>query len=227
MKIFADGADLDTMVMQQTLVDGFTTNPSLLRKAGVSNYLDFARRAVAAISKPISFEVIADTIPEMELEARRLNQLGSQVYVKIPITTTRGQNCLPAAMRLSLSGVKVNITAVMSHPQIQGAIETIGGLAPAIVSVFAGRIADTGRDPTSYITTAVVNRSRFSNVEVLWASPREVLNVYQARKLGCDIITLTPDLLKKLALEDKNLEEYSLETVLMFATDAAAAGLSL
>lgn len=230
IKLFADGANIDEMIAlaQNTGISGFTTNPTLMRKAGVTDYRAFAQQAIAAIpDKPISFEVIADDLLTMNTQALELASWGQNVYVKIPITTTSGESTLQMVKCLSLVGVKINVTAVMTMHQIQDAIDTVGGLAPTIVSVFAGRIADTGEDPMPFITTALVNSYRFSNVEVLWASPREVFNVYQADRVGCHIITATPDILKKLSLIGRDLAGYSLETVKMFYDDAVKAGLTL
>lgn len=230
IKLFADGADVGEMFIlsNHSYISGFTTNPTLMRKSGITNYRAFAELALRAIpDKPISFEVIADDLVMMDVQARQLAALGPNVYVKIPITTTSGESTLQLVKCLSLSGIKINITAVMTIHQIQDAIDTVGGLAPVIVSVFAGRIADTGEDPIPYITTALVNARRFSNVEILWASPREVLNVYQAERVGCHIITATSDILKKLSLAGRDLAEYSRETVQMFYDDAVKAGFTL
>lgn len=230
VKLFADGADIKEMIefARNPAIAGFTTNPTLMRKAGVTNYRAFARRAIAAIpGRPISFEVIADDLETMERQAREIASWGPHVYVKIPITRTSGDSNLLLVERLARERIKINITAVMTSHQIYDTIEIVGGLAPAIVSVFAGRIADTGKDPMPYIKTALMRAAPFKNVQILWASPREVYNVYQADQMGCHIITATNDLLRKLALRDRDLSKYSLETVKMFYDDAVRAGLAL
>jgi transaldolase len=228
--IFADSADLATMLTlaRTTTVRGFTTNPTLMRKAGVRDYRQFARALVAAIpDRPISFEVIADKFDDMEAQAREIAGWGDLLYVKIPVTNTRGEPSAELIHRLSHSGVQVNVTAVMSLRQVEEVAGTLAGGAPAIVSVFAGRIADTGRDPVPLVCQAVRVLTAVPLARVLWASPRELLNVFQAEQAGCHIITVTPDILAKLPLIGVDLERLSLDTVRMFRNDAVAAGLAL
>ena len=224
--LYADGADIEQMHKVSKLVEGFTTNPSLLRKAGVKDYEAFAHRVINSFPyKPISFEVFADELDQMESQAWKISSWGANVYVKIPITNTKGISCCPLIARLGSTGVKVNVTAILCYSQIDEVFDALSD-APAIVSVFAGRIADTGRDPKSFINHALRKKKSFVH-QVLWASPRQVFDVYIAESLGCDIITCTPDLIAKLPLEGKPLKDYSLETVKMFYEDAKAAGYSL
>jgi transaldolase len=230
IKLFADGADQAGMLemYRNPLIQGFTTNPTLMRKAGVADYRAFARDVLAAIpDRPISFEVFADDEAGMERQAREIAGWGDNVYVKIPITNTGGTPTTALVYRLSASGVKVNVTAIMTLAQVRAVAEAIGGGAPCYVSVFAGRIADTGRDPVPLMAEAVGILSRHPNAELLWASPRELLNVFQADAIGCHVITATNDILQKLRLVGKNLDDYSLETVKMFFDDARAAGYRL
>jgi len=235
IKIFADGASLPALreLASDARIAGFTTNPTLMRQAGVTDYRAFAREALALVgNKPISFEVFADEFPEMERQAREIARFGENVYVKLPITNTRGVSALPLVHTLSQSGVKVNLTALCTLEQVEQGAEALRGGAPSVVSVFAGRIADTGRDPMPLMTTAVslcaaACKGVASPIELLWASPRELLNLVQAEQVGCQIITVTPDLLKKLALIGKDLGEFSLETVQMFHRDASSAGYEL
>lgn len=235
IKLFADGADLDEMrwlSLPRSVLDpdiaGFTTNPTLMRKARVTDYESFARQVVAAIpDKPISFEVCADDLVEMERQARVIASWGEHVYVKIPCCMTNGATTASVVRALSHSGVKVNVTAVMSLYQIALAVTALTGGAPSIVSVFAGRIADTGRDPVPVIEKAVKMVAAHPQIEILWASPRELLNVFQAEAIGCHIITASADILKKLHLVGKDLDAYSIETVKMFRDDAIAAGYTI
>jgi transaldolase len=229
-KIFADGAELDGMLAlyRQPFIKGFTTNPTLMRKAGLTDYRAFAHDVVRAIpDRPISFEVFSDEFDEMERQAREIATWGSHVYVKIPVTNTRREPAYDLIERLSHAGVKVNVTAVMTLRQVEDIMARLKGGAPSNVSVFAGRIADTGRDPLPLMTEAVRLLSVEPKAELIWASPRELLNVFQANDIGCHIITVTHDILKKLSLVDKDLDDYSLETVKMFYDDAKAAGFSL
>ncbi len=207
-------------------IAGFTTNPTLMRQAGVTDYRAFARDVLAQIrDKPISFEVFADDFAEMELQARHIASWGDNVYVKIPITNTRGQSATPLVGALAAAGVKINVTALCTLEQVRQTARALRGGAPSVISVFAGRVADTGRDPVPLMKEALaVCRAEDPRIELLWASPREVLNIVQAAEVGCDIITVTNDLLKKLDLIGKDLEEFSLETVRMFHRDAATAG---
>jgi transaldolase len=210
-------------------IAGFTTNPTLMRKAGVSDYRAFAREVLAAIrDKPISFEVFADELTEMRRQARELATWGDNVYVKVPITNTRRQPTTALVRELSGAGVKLNVTALCTLEQVRDTAQALAGGAPAVISVFAGRIADTGRDPVPLMKEALgICRAADPRIELLWASPRELLNIVQAADIGCDIITVTNDLLAKLALVGKDLAEFSLETVQMFHRDAQAAGYEL
>jgi transaldolase len=229
-KIFADGAELDGMLAmyREPHIKGFTTNPTLMRKAGITDYRAFAKQVVAAIpDRPISFEVFSDEFADMERQAREIATWGPHVYVKIPVTNTRREPAYDLVHRLSHAGVKLNVTALMSLDQVRHVVEALKGGAPSNVSVFAGRIADTGRDPVPHMRAALEILRAEPNAELIWASPRELLNVFQAHEMGCHIITVTNDILKKLSLVGKDLDEYSLETVQMFYNDARAAGFEL
>jgi transaldolase len=229
-KIFADGADLAGMLdmYAKPYIKGFTTNPTLMRKAGILDYRAFARKVVCAISdRPISFEVFSDEFHEMEPQARDIASWGDNVYVKIPVTNTRGQSAADLVRRLSQDGIKVNVTALMTLDQVQEMTCAVQGGAPSCLSVFAGRIADTGRDPIPLMTEALRIMKRAPLAELIWASPRELLNIIQADEIGCHIITVTNDILKKLTLVGYSLSDYSLDTVKMFYSDAQAAGFSL
>lgn len=228
--VFADGASLEAMVSahRQGLAQGFTTNPTLMAKAGVADYRAFAREVLDAIPDlPISFEVTADELPDMGRQAREISSWGENVYVKIPVMNTRGENTIPLVEALSREGVKVNVTAVLTLEQVASVVDAVAPDVPSIVSVFAGRIADTGRDPVPVVRAAVALAARRPSLRVLWASPREVLNVYQAEACGCHIIALTPELIGKLHLRGKDLTEFSRETVQMFYDDACRAGYEL
>lgn len=230
VKIFADGANQAEMFSLYRIpyVHGFTTNPTLMRKAGIRDYKRFAREILELIrDRPISFEVFADDFLEMEQQAYQLASWGSNVYVKIPVTNTKRESSAPLVARLSAAGVKINVTAILTLDQVREACRALEGGAPACVSVFAGRIADTGRDPVPLMQAAIEIARHAPNVEIIWASPRELLNVFQANAIGCHIITVTSDLLKKLELVGKDLAEYSLETVQMFYQDALASGYEL
>ena len=230
VKLFADGADRAEMLALRAnpLIRGFTTNPTLMRKAGVTDFEAFARDVLAGIPDlPLSFEVFDDAFPEMERQARKISGWGDNVYVKIPVTNARGEPATDLICRLSHAGVKVNVTAILSLAQVRDVVRALAGGAPAFVSVFAGRIADTGRDPVPLMAAAVELLGLSPNAELIWASPRELLNVFQADAVGCHIITATTDVLRKLTLVGKDLEEYSLETVQMFHRDAAASRLSI
>ena len=230
VKLFADGADKSAMLSlyRNPLIKGFTTNPTLMRKAGVADYEAFARDVLEAIpDRPISLEVFADEFPEMERQARKIAGWGQNVYVKIPITNTRREPSLDLVRRLTQSGIKVNVTAILTLDQVSDISLVLRGGAPAYVSVFAGRIADTGRDPVPVMAAAVEIARPAPNVEIIWASPREVLNVMQANLVGCHIITATSDVLKKLDLFGKDLHDYSQETVRMFYDDAAKSRFAL
>jgi transaldolase len=230
VKIFADGADKNGMLamLEKPYIKGFTTNPTLMRKSGVENYEAFARDVLAAITKhPISFEVFADDELEMERQGREIAAWGSNVYVKIPVTNTRGVSTAPLVRRLSADGIKLNVTAMMTVEQVSEICTALRGGAPACVSVFAGRIADTGRDPIPLMRDALEVISQHPTVELIWASPRELLNIFQADAIGCHIITVTNDVLAKLGGVGKDLCEFSLETVRMFFDDARSASLSI
>ena len=230
IKLFQDGAELDRMIAarKRGQVDGFTTNPTLMRKAGVSDYKDFAQRVIAAIPDlPISFEVFSDDFDVMEREAREIASWGGDTYVKIPITNTKGVSAAPLIRKLSAEGYSLNVTAILTLDQVAAVASAAAADARTIVSVFAGRIADTGVDPVPMMTKAVAMLKSLPKAELLWASPREVLNVVQAQECGCHIITATPDLIAKVPLFGKDLRQYSLETVKMFHDDARAAGYSL
>ncbi len=230
VKIFADGADLNGIVdcSLNPLIKGFTTNPTLMRKAGVNDYAAFAREVLHAIpDKPISFEVFADEFSEMEAQALEISSWGPQVIVKIPVTNTKGMNSVPLIRRLARSGVRMNVTALMTLEQVKVAAECLADAPAGYISVFAGRVADTGRDPLPMMAEAVCVLSGRPHIELIWASPRELLNIFQANDIGCHVITVTNDLLKKLSLVGKSLEEYSLETVQMFHHDAVKAGYTL
>jgi len=230
IKIFADGAKISDMVaaLRDGAVSGFTTNPTLMRQAGVADYKSFALDVLKEIRHlPVSFEVFADELDEMERQARDIATWGENVYVKIPVSNTKGVSTAPLIASLSQSGIKLNVTAILSLSQVEAVVEALAPQTPAVVSVFAGRIADTGRDPVPLMRRALSICAAKPLAELLWASPREVLNIYQADEIGCHIITVTPDLLKKLSLRDKDLAEYSLETVAMFYRDATASSFRL
>jgi transaldolase len=230
VKIFADGADLASMIelARQSWVKGFTTNPTLMAKAGVCDYHTFADSVLAAIpDRPISFEVFSDEFVEMERQARTISAWGNNVWVKIPVTNTQGQPSAALIRRLSHGGIKVNVTAVMTLPQVQQVVEAVRGGAPSCISVFAGRIADTGRDPVPLMAAAVELLAVEPQAELVWASPRELLNIFQADAIGCHIITVTTDILKKLALIGRDLDEFSLDTVKMFHADGQRVRFSL
>jgi transaldolase len=230
IKIFGDGADLATI--QRTSLDprikGFTTNPSLMRAAGVGDYREFGCAALGMVrDRPICFEVLGDDLATITHEAREIASWGPNVYVKLPVTTTRGEFCGPAIAQLAREGVKVNVTAILTLSQIERVRDVLDADTPAIVSVFAGRIADTGRDPVAMMAEALDILSDRPAAQLLWASPRELLNLFQADAIGCHIITLSADLLKKFDLVGKDLDVYSRETVAMFRNDALAAGYEL
>ena len=230
VKIFADGADLASMVelAAQPYIKGLTTNPTLMKQAGITDYQLFAKEVLNQItSKPISFEVFADDHDEMLRQGLLIASWAENVYVKVPVTTTDGTSCVPLIRELSSHGVKLNVTALMTVDQVREVLEALAPAVPAIISVFAGRIADTGRDPMPIMREALDVMKARPEVELIWASPRELLNVFQADEVGCHIITATPDVLKKLALIGKDLTQYSVETVQMFHRDATAAGFQL
>jgi transaldolase len=227
VKIFADGANLQGLLelADQPHIAGFTTNPTLMRQSGVSDYEGFARKVLEHITdRPISFEVFADDHREMVRQAHLIASWGGNVYVKIPVTDTRGQSTAGVVRELATSGVHLNVTALMTLGQVEAVTSTLAGGPGAVISVFAGRVADTGRDPVPLMRAALETMAPHPELELLWASPREILNVCQADDLGVHIITVTHDLLKKLALLGRDLDAFSLETVRMFHTDATTAG---
>jgi transaldolase len=230
VKLFADGADKAGMLEMygNPLIQGFTTNPTLMRKAGISDYRTFAKEILAAIpDRPISFEVFADEFDEMEKQALEIFSWGQSVNVKIPVTNTRKEPSYDLLKRLAKAEVRVNVTALMTLDQVREVSASLAEGPPSYVSVFAGRIADTGRDPMPYMAAAVELLRPYPQLELIWASPRELLNVFQADTVGCQIITATNDILKKLSLVGKNLHDYSLETVMMFHKDARSASYQL
>ncbi len=227
IKIFSDGADIKEMVSayKAKSVDGFTTNPTLMRKAGVTNYEQFAKDVLKEIKDmPISFEVFSDDIPEMEREARIIASWGDNVYVKIPIMNTKGESTVPLIQKLSHEGIKLNITAILTIKQVMAVADALSPDTPSIVSVFAGRIADIGLDPIPLMKESARILSPNPNAELLWASSRELLNLMHAKASGAHIITIPPDILKKTPNIGKDLSELSLDTVKMFYNDAQSAG---
>jgi transaldolase len=230
VKLFADGADLAGMkeMAANPMIKGFTTNPTLMKKAGISDYKAFAREVLAAIpDRPVSFEVFADDFAEMEAQGLEIASWGRNVNVKIPVTNTRREFAGNVIERLSKAGVQVNVTALLTLDQVKRVTERLDARTPAIISVFAGRIADTGVDPLPIMKASVEAMKSKPKAELIWASPRELLNVFQADAVGCHIITATNDILKKLSLVGKDLDNYSLETVEMFYKDAKAAGYTI
>lgn len=230
IKIFADGADMDHILAlyKDKNISGFTTNPTLMKKSGITDYEKFGREVLAAIpDRPVSLEVFADEIDEMAKQARAIASWGGQVNVKIPVMNTKGEPTGDLIKELSAEGIVLNITAIFTEEQVQMVCDALYEDTPAIVSVFAGRIADTGQDPIPAMTSYRDILKAKPKAELLWASPREVLNIYQADWMGCHIITVTPDLLKKLNLAGKDLHQYSKETVEMFYNDATSAGYSI
>jgi transaldolase len=231
IKIFADGADEKGMreLAANPLIKGYTTNPTLMRAAGLTDYEAFAKRVLEFITDdPISFEVFADDFDEMERQGRKITKWGTNVYVKIPITNTKGESSAEVMKHLACGeGIRLNITGMLTLAQVRTSTEVLAGGPSCIISVFAGRVADTGRDPVPLMTEALDIMRPHRNLELLWASPRELLNIVQADAIGCHIITVTHDLLKKLPLLGKDLAEYSLDTVKMFHRDATAAGFTL
>ena len=230
VKLFADGADLagiHEMALNPSIA-GFTTNPTLMRKAGVVDYESFAKEVLKIVpNKPVSFEVFADDFPTMERQAMEIASWGRNVNVKIPVTNTKGEFSGALVKKLSDAGVQVNVTALMTLDQVQRVTDALNPNTLAIVSVFAGRIADTGRDPVPIMAQSVEILKAKPKSELIWASPRELLNIFQAEEVGCHIITATNDILKKLSLFHKDLDQFSLETVEMFYKDAQAAGFNI
>ncbi len=230
VKIFADGADLSGMIEMASLpyISGLTTNPTLMKKAGISSYVEFAKDVLREVSqKPISFEVFSDEMDEMKVQAEKISSWGDNVFVKIPISNTRGESTRSLIEYLTSNGIKVNVTALMTNNQVMHVIDALNPRVECYISVFAGRIADTGRDPIPVMKDCLDTLSHLPKAELIWASPRELLNVFQADQVGCHIITATNDLLGKLKIVGKNLEEYSLETVKMFHDDAVSSKFTL
>jgi transaldolase len=230
IKIFSDGADKSDMLdmYAKSYIKGLTTNPTLMRKAGVADYRAFALEVLSYIKdKPISFEVFTDDLREMEYQALEIASWGENVYVKIPITNTKGDSCEPLIRGLVKNRVKLNVTALMTLDQVRKVSSVLSPSVPSYVSVFAGRVADTGQDPVPLMKKAVEILKQVPAAELIWASPRELLNIFQADEIGCHIITVTSDILKKLSLVGYDLNSYSLDTVKMFYKDALEAGFNL
>ena len=230
VKIFADGADKESMLDMygKPFIKGLTTNPTLMNKAGISDYKSFALDVLSEIKdKPISFEVFSDDFVDMERQAYEIASWGENVYVKLPITNTKRETCYALVEKLAAQKVKINVTALMTLTQVQDVVAALDPSVPSYVSVFAGRIADTGRDPIPLMTAAVKSLKASPAAELIWASPRELLNIFQADAIGCHVITVTSDILEKLSLVGYDLDEYSLDTVMMFYSDARVAGFRL
>ena len=230
IKLFADGADLQGMLDMNAkpFIQGLTTNPTLMRKVGITDYRQFSKEVLKEITvKPISFEVFSDELDEMQRQGLEIASWGENVYVKIPVTTTKGESTVSVVEHLTNQGVKVNVTALMTETQVEHVLEALNPYTPSYISVFAGRIADTGRNPVPTMTAALELLKSNKNCELIWASPRELLNVFQADEIGCHIITATNDILKKLELVGYALNAYSLDTVKMFRRDAVEAGFNL
>jgi len=230
VKIFADGADKAGMLEMSAkpFIRGLTTNPTLMKKVGITDYRAFCKDILTTIKeKPLSFEVFSDDFMEMERQAMEIASWGSNVYVKIPVTNTKKETCYALVKRLTMQGVKVNVTALMTLAQTHDVVAALNPKVPSYVSIFAGRIADTGRDPVPLMAAAVKMLKVAPAAELIWASPRELLNIFQADDIGCQVITVTNDLIKKLSLVGYNLQEYSLDTVKMFYNDAVEAGFKL
>lgn len=227
IKIFADGANVGEMkrVYSEGLVKGFTTNPTLMKKDGVTDYVSFAKDLLSVIKDmPVSFEVFSDDFETMEKQARLIGSWGDNVYIKIPVTNTKAEKSNKIIHKLSSDGLKLNITAILTVKQTEEVMEAVSSDTKSIISVFAGRIADTGIDPVPIMMKCKETVSKNKNAELLWASSRELLNIMQAENCGCDIVTVTNDIIKKLPMIGKDLDELSLDTVKMFYNDAAAAG---
>ena len=230
IKIFADGADIDSIkkLNSNSYIKGFTTNPSLMKKAGIKDYKDFALKLLSEIKdKPVSFEVFSDEIPVMEKQAYEISKWGKNVNVKIPVTNTKKESTAELIRKLSLKGIICNVTALFTFDQVKEVYDAIDKSTPSILSIFAGRIADTGIDPSNIINDSVDLVKSKPKTEVLWASTRETFNIFQAEKLGCQIITVPHEILSKLNHIDKNLDEFSLETVKSFYKDSIAAGFKI
>lgn len=230
VKLFADGADLQVIsrMAENPLIKGFTTNPTLMRQAGISRYRDFALDVLRVVTdRPVSFEVFSDEFDEMEAQAREIASWGENVFVKIPVTNTRAESSAPLIRRLSAAGVQINVTALMTAEQVKEVIGSLSEETSNFVSVFAGRIADTGRDPLPIMKRVMELLQAYPRTELIWASPRELLNIFHAESVGCHIITATDSILNKLNLIGRDLDTFSLETVLMFRQDAEKAGYTI
>lgn len=230
VQIFADGADKPGMLEMyaKPYIKGLTTNPTLMKKAGITDYRAFCKDILTHIKdKPLSFEVFSDDFAEMERQAMEIASWGDNVYVKIPVTNTKRETCYALVKTLGARGIKMNVTAIMTLTQVRDVVAALEPSVPSYVSVFAGRIADTGCDPLPMMAAAVEMLKIAPAAELIWASPRELLNIFQADDIGCQVITVTNDILKKLTLVGYGLEEYSLDTVKMFYADAAAVGYRL
>jgi transaldolase len=230
VKIFADGADKDQIrnASANPLIKGFTTNPTLMRKSGVTNYAAFAREVIEIIpNHSLSLEVFADDLHEMERQAREIATWGKNLYVKVPISNTKGESTAPILESLSKDGIKINVTALMTEAQVMSTVEALSADVPSYISVFAGRVADTGIDPIPLMRRSLSIMEAAPESELIWASPREVLNVVQASEIGCHIITVTYDILNKLNSLGKDLDAFSLDTVKMFYSDASDSGFSI
>ena len=221
IKIYADGADYYDFVTlnKSKIIKGFTTNPSLMRKSGVKNYEKFAKKLIKVIKKPISFEVFSDELDEMYIQAKKISSWGNNVYVKIPIVNSKGVSTIRLIKKLNLEKIKLNITAVFTFNQVNKIINILNSKTPSIISIFAGRIADTGIDPINILKRSIKLKKNNKNIKILWASTREVLNIYQAENINCDIITVPIGIIKKLNLYKKNLKKYSIETAKDFYLD--------
>ena len=221
IKVYADGADYSDFVNlnKSKIIKGFTTNPSLMRKSGVKNYEKFAKKLIKVIKKPISFEVFSDELDEMYIQAKKISSWGSNVYVKIPIVNSKGVSTIRLIKKLNLEKIKLNITAVFTFNQVNKIINILNSKTPSIISIFAGRIADTGIDPINILKRSIKLKKNNKNIKILWASTREVLNIYQAENINCDIITVPIGIIKKLNLYKKNLKKYSIETAKDFYLD--------
>jgi transaldolase len=230
VRIFADGADVNEIKEHNSnpMIKGLTTNPSLMRKAGVKNYQDFAKEVLSVVTeKPISFEVISDDLEEIERQAHLISTWGQNVFVKIPVTNSFGESTNKIIKNLTNNSVKVNVTAILTYDQVAELSQALNPKIPSFVSIFAGRIADTGQDPMECLTRSIKVLESNSNAQVIWASPRELLNIFQAEQIGCHVITVNTEILKKLSLINYDLNQYSLDTVKMFYEDAIKSGFNL
>lgn len=230
VKIFSDGADIKSMIeaYKGDLIKGFTTNPTLMKKNGITDYEGFAKEVLKNIpDRPISFEVFSDEFDEMEAQAKKIASWGKNVNVKIPISNTKGQSSIPLVKKLSAEGLSLNVTAILTIEQVKSVVEVLNPNTYNIVSVFAGRIADTGRDPKPYMVESASLLKDLKNTDLLWASSRELYNIFEAEETGCKIVTVPPEILKKITGVGKDLKELSLDTVKMFYTDATSAGFNI